>query len=909
MVNLAIPARFLEIIAQNNKLKSAVETSISNFQAWINDNKLVFFPEYTDHGTNHLQEVLDSAQGLISEGSWDAISPEDIAAIVLSVLLHDCALHLSEDGFYELINSDYPSISSRYIEQQESWSILWSNFLEEARRFDDNRLISLFGKKIVIRDIPNDKGDLTLNHRLLIGEFLRRHHARLAHEIAFNGIPNGKKSSEKIKLATSINERFIDLVGFIAKSHNLSLRSAVDKLGKNSKQSDQGVHVPFVMSILRIADYIQIHSERAPTDLLNIKKLMSPISRGEWNKHHAIDQIHQNHDDPEAIFVDAEPTDAITYESLERLFSDIQKELDLSWSILGEVYGRYKNLNLGLNIRRIRSSLDNKKDFIKEKKIKYIPEVFRFRTAHTKLMELLIKPLYGNHPEIGIRELLQNSVDAIKERVDLEKKHSDFIKEDLKINLILVKERNHYYFVIKDNGVGMTKEIIRDYFLNIGASFRYSDIWKNQHINNGKTNFSRIGRFGVGVLAAYLLGEKIYVETRNMFEDYGLSFSCESVHSPIQLERINMDVGTIIKIEIDELTYNYLFNKHSLWDWYLLSDVVIERSYNEDGEIGVFNKIFEVDVSQFHQLETKSSCEVKFSFMSFFDIYRNEKNILTCNGVNIKDSEYSSDFVINKNEDFIILKKPSLLVEDKEGIFPLDLQRQRVVENPDFTDDLRKTLYERIVINAKAGSFEEIKYIRGANCNNYIYGENRKYLFDLSILKVLKVKKLCYFVTHEKDLDFSSLVYRKICKNDFLITSFNIESTKTVNVEFLRSVFLKDNSSYYNLFFGSIGRFSNKIILIMKKTHIADYVSKGNYPPTYWERLFKVNIDENWTIICNKPISIDTIDINLDFILPYLIEHKCRYFLSYDFNWDDVEIEVSDFAKVYQKTYPDFNLQ
>ncbi|ONN57993.1 hypothetical protein AC057_06055 [Acinetobacter genomosp. 33YU] len=232
MVNLAIPARFLEIIAQNNKLKSAVETSISNFQAWINDNKLVFFPEYTDHGTNHLQEVLDSAQGLISEGSWDAISPEDIAAIVLSVLLHDCALHLSEDGFYELINSDYPSISSRYIEQQESWSILWSNFLEEARRFDDNRLVSLFGKKIVIRDIPNDKGDLTLNHRLLIGEFLRRHHARLAHEIAFNGIPNGKKSSEKIKLATSINERFIDLVGFIAKSHNLSLRGAVDKLGK-----------------------------------------------------------------------------------------------------------------------------------------------------------------------------------------------------------------------------------------------------------------------------------------------------------------------------------------------------------------------------------------------------------------------------------------------------------------------------------------------------------------------------------------------------------------------------------------------------------------------------------------------------------------------------------------------------
>jgi hypothetical protein len=227
--------------------------------------------------------------------------------------------------FYELINDEYPHISSRYVDDQESWKVIWSKFLEEAKRFDENRLISLFGKKVIVNEVPNDKGELTLNHRLLIGEFLRRHHARLAHEIAFNGIPNGVGFGEKIKLASTVNERFYDLVGFIAKSHNLSLRKAIDRLSKNSKQSDQGIHVPFVMAILRIADYIQIHSDRAPSDLLKVKKLISPISRGEWNKHHAIDQIHNNHDDPEAIFIDAEPLDAITYESLIHLFTDIQK--------------------------------------------------------------------------------------------------------------------------------------------------------------------------------------------------------------------------------------------------------------------------------------------------------------------------------------------------------------------------------------------------------------------------------------------------------------------------------------------------------------------------------------------------------------------------------------------------------
>ena len=98
----------------------------------------------------------------------------------------------------------------------------------------------------------------------------------------------------------------------------------------------------------------------------------------------------------------------------------MQKELDLSWSVLGEVYGRYEHLNvLGITIRRIRSSLDNLQEFIKVKKPDYIPKVLKFQTADSEMMELLITPLYGDKPEIGIRELLQNSIDACVELDDL----------------------------------------------------------------------------------------------------------------------------------------------------------------------------------------------------------------------------------------------------------------------------------------------------------------------------------------------------------------------------------------------------------------------------------------------------------------------------------------------------------
>lgn len=828
--------------------------------------------------------------------------------------MHDCALHLSEDGFYELINDEYPKISSRYVDDQESWRIIWNKFLEEAKRFDDDRLISLFGKKVIVNEVPNDKGELTLNHRLLIGEFLRRHHARLAHEIAFNGIPNGISHGEKIKLASTLNYRFYDLVGFIAKSHNLSLRNAVDRLSKNSKQSDQGIHVPFVMAVLRIADYIQIHSDRAPSDLLKVKKLISPISRGEWNKHHSIDQIHNNHDDPEAIFIDAEPLDAITYESLIFLFTDIQKELDISWSILGEIYGRYSDLKLGLNIRRIRSSLDNKNDFIEEKRINYIPEVFRFRTAHTQLMELLIKPLYGNRPEIGIRELLQNSIDAVKERIYLvEKGVISNESNQLKVILTLEKDNDQYFFTVSDNGIGMSKEIVRDYFLNVGASFRHSDIWKEHYTANGKTTISRIGRFGVGVLAAYLLGNKISVQTRHVFEDQGLSFECENVHMLIQLDKIYMDIGTVVKIEISKNTYDYLVKKPKEWDWYLLQDIVVERYCIDNKVKSTFNKFIQIDYPDFELLKSNSSSAINFSFRKFpsFNDYSEHKDpILLCNGIMVRnyDSYSSGGFKINNESDLLILNKPSILVDDKEGVFPLDLQRDNILNNPDFIDDLRNQIYGNIIKSTQIDNLEEIKNILHTNENFYLYGENKKYLFDFSIIKKLSIKRLIYFISHKGAVEKFNQKIKNISNEDFLYTTFFVNSTKSENVSFLRSILLNDERSYYGFYFNRISKKSKKITLIMRKNNIKDYVGKGNYPPTYWEELYKTEIDDKWIIVSNQEILAESSSFDYKKIVEYLNLNFCKYLLAYDFDWDKETMELTDFAKIYQREYPDFNL-
>lgn len=417
-MSLNIPNRIKERLEQDSGINSFTLTSVNNLKPWLDANTTVFFPEYTDHSFIHLNEVLATAESIITDESWDTITPEDVSAMIVSVLLHDCAMHITEDGFYSLITDIYPSIKSQYFSTDPKWSEMWSDYIAEAKRFNSDKLKSIFNDSKPVSDIPDNKIDLTTRDKLLIGEFIRRHHARIAHEIVFNGVPG--TDGKTLKLAEEPRRHFLDLCGFIAKSHNMSLRQAVDALNTKKKREHLGCHVPFLMSVLRISDYIQVQATRAPSQLLNVKSLISPISKGEWKKHDAILEINHADEDPEALFIDAEPQDAILFEDLRWLFTDIQRELDEVWAVLGEVYGRYdKMANLGINIRRLRSSLDDINEYTRNKKPEFIPKVLKFRTADSEMMELLIAPLYGNKPEIGIRELVQNSVDACLELEDI----------------------------------------------------------------------------------------------------------------------------------------------------------------------------------------------------------------------------------------------------------------------------------------------------------------------------------------------------------------------------------------------------------------------------------------------------------------------------------------------------------
>lgn len=557
---IRLPALFENVLAAKPSLSAGVRKSLDLFEPWLEQSGMPLFPGFTDHSPRHIQDVLQTAASIISDASRASLSPEDVAVLSIAILLHDCGMHLTQDGFRTIsMKKNPPAIMGL---GDRPWLDLWRDFLAEAQRFGEERLIAIFGDAEPLRSDALRPDNLSERDCLLVGEFVRRHHARLAHEIAVAGVP--RTSSGMLELV-GLDADLKDLAGLVARSHGMPIRNTFEYLENRYGLIPEYRHikVPYLMAVLRIADYIQVQSERAIRTLLSVKELRSPISRQEWRAHFAVKDVSTRHEDPEALYVHATPTDVRTYLKLTSLFKDIQRELDESWATLGEVYGRQHELSqLGLTIRRVRSNLDASDRFART--VQYIPLKAAFATSGPELLKLLVGPLYAYESRVGVRELVQNAVDACRELEDLQRSNGSVppsLGSDVTVEFDEAED-GRGWLTITDRGVGMTLETVTGYFLVAGASFRNSDIWKKQHTDNsGEVRPLRGGRFGVGVLAAFLLGEEIHVRTRHISRDEtdGLEFRARIDDAMIELRRCAGPVGTSIRVWIsDTLVLNRL---------------------------------------------------------------------------------------------------------------------------------------------------------------------------------------------------------------------------------------------------------------------------------------------------------------------------------------------------------------
>ena len=309
--------------------------------------------------------------------------------------------------------------------------------------------------------------------------------------------------------------------------------------------------------------------------MLLVRSITSPVSLGEWRLHGAIRHVQHLHEDPEALDVFAIPPDVATYLKLRRLLDGLQTELDTAWAVLGEVYARYPPLNkLGLVIRRVRSNIDDRATFAPM--VPYHPVAARMEVAEVDILKLLIQPFYGYRPEFGIRELIQNAVDACNERASVP--HQAWQADGLPSQVTVTLEHDgdgNNYVTVSDTGVGMTVETVIDLSTEAGALFRRSEEWRQLHTDaKGSATVLRAGRFGIGVLAAFLLGDELDIITRHASraESEGIAFTVSVNSDTVELLRRPSEVGTSIRVRVtNDAIWTRLVEKHEVWGLYVFS--------------------------------------------------------------------------------------------------------------------------------------------------------------------------------------------------------------------------------------------------------------------------------------------------------------------------------------------------
>lgn len=125
-------------------------------------------------------------------------------------------------------------------------------------------------------------------------------------------------------------------------------------------------------------------------------------------------------------------------------------------------------------------------------------EAFHFQVNLGGMLDVLSNHLYKS-PDVFLRELLQNGVDAITLR---QKRQSGWRDGEITISV-----EPGCRMVFRDNGAGLSEEDIHRFLAVIGQSSK-------TEIVDGKIQEDYIGRFGIGLLSCFMVSDSIVVHTR-----------------------------------------------------------------------------------------------------------------------------------------------------------------------------------------------------------------------------------------------------------------------------------------------------------------------------------------------------------------------------------------------------------
>ena len=142
-----------------------------------------------------------------------------------------------------------------------------------------------------------------------------------------------------------------------------------------------------------------------------------------------------------------------------------------------------------------------------------------------KLLKLMIHSLYSNK-EIFLRELVSNAADAADKLRFKALSDGSLFENDADLRVRISFDEEAKTITISDNGIGMTRDEVIEHLGTIAKSGT-SDFFEQLSGDQVKDS-QLIGQFGVGFYSAFIVADKVTVNTRKAGEDASTGTSWES---------------------------------------------------------------------------------------------------------------------------------------------------------------------------------------------------------------------------------------------------------------------------------------------------------------------------------------------------------------------------------------------
>ena len=139
-----------------------------------------------------------------------------------------------------------------------------------------------------------------------------------------------------------------------------------------------------------------------------------------------------------------------------------------------------------------------------------------FQTEITQLLDLMIHSLYSNK-EIFLRELVSNASDALDKLSYLTLSDEKFKSLAFSPRIDISFDDKKGTITIQDNGIGMNESDLKEHLGVIAKSGTKSFL--SQLSGDKKKDSALIGQFGVGFYSAFMVADRVVVQSKKAGED------------------------------------------------------------------------------------------------------------------------------------------------------------------------------------------------------------------------------------------------------------------------------------------------------------------------------------------------------------------------------------------------------